>query len=301
MTIVGSGSFRFERVASWPRIPKYLDLGEPGDAAVNSHGEIFVLSRGSHPVTVWSAEGDFLGSWGEGIFSAMPHGIFITADDTVWIVDRDFHIATEFTPDGHPIRTLGTKLSPSPTAEGRVVRSRPFNMPANLAVAPNGDIFVADGYGGHKVHRFDREGRLLLSWGRQGRGPGEFELVHNVWIDSRGRVLICDDENDRIQIFTQDGTFLEAWPFANPSGLCIHDDIVYVVELQPYEDPEGGSGSGAVVLLTLDGAVVARWEGTEGSGRDLMIGPHDLCVDARGDVYVCEVRGRRVSKFARIR
>ena len=188
----------------WPKLPKYWSLGQPSDAAVNSAGEIFVVSRGDHPVSIWTLEGDFLGSWGEGIFSAMPHGIYIGRDDNVWIVDRDHHVAMEFTPEGKPLRTLGQKLSPSPTCTGKVVRARPFNMPTNLAIARNGDIFVADGYGNSKVHRFGADGRLTLSWGRQGDGPGEFALVHNVWIDSRDRVLICDDENDRLQIFDQE-------------------------------------------------------------------------------------------------
>ena len=160
----------------WPRTPKYFDLGQPSDAAINSAGDVFVVSRGDHPVTIWTAEGEFLGSWGEREFSVMPHGIYIPPDDSVWIVDRDYHVAMQFTPYGKLIRTLGSKLSPSPTCTGRVVRSRPFNMPANLAVAPSGDIFVADGYGAHKVHRFNSEGELLLSWGRQGVAPASSRL-----------------------------------------------------------------------------------------------------------------------------
>jgi hypothetical protein len=173
-------------------------------------------------------------------------------------------------------------------------------MPANLAIAPSGDIFVADGYGGHKVHRFSPDGALKLSWGRQGNGPGDFELVHNVWVDSRGRVLVCDDENDRVQIFDQEGTYLEEWPFGNPSGICIREDHVYITELQPLPDLAKGEGSGALSILSLDGELQAQWKGIEGLSGDCMRGPHDLCVDARGDIYVCEVRGKRVSKFRKI-
>jgi DNA-binding beta-propeller fold protein YncE len=300
MTIVGSGSYRYERVPVWPKVPKYLSFGQPSDAAVNSAGEIFVVSRGDHPVTIWTADGDFLGSWGGGLFSAVPHGIYIGSDDNVWIVDRDYHVATEFTPDGKALRTLGQKLSPSPTCTGRVVRARPFNMPTNLAIAPSGEIFVADGYGNHKVHRFTPDGELLHSWGKQGDGPGEFALVHNIWIDRRGRVLVCDDENDRVQIFDQEGHFLDQWKLANPSGLCIHNDIVYIAELQPFHDEHQGPGSGGISIFTLDGRLLTRWLGTEGSGRDVLLGPHDLCVDSIGDIYVCEVRGTRISKFRRI-
>lgn len=301
MTTVGSGAFRYERVAEWPRMPKHWQFGEPSDAAVNAEGEIYVLSRASrHPVTIWTADGEFVSAWGEGEFSAMPHGIYIGPSNNVWIVDRDYHIATEFTPGGEPLRTLGRKLAPSPTCDGRAVKTRPFNMPANLAIAANGDIFVADGYGGHKVHRFGADGELQLSWGRQGSGPGEFALVHNIWVDSRGRVFVADDENDRVQIFDRDGNFIEEWKFANPSGLCIRDDVVYVAELQPFPDPNAGPGSGSVCVLNLNGELLTRWVGTDGEENDVLIGPHDLCVGANGDIYVCEIRGRRVSKFRKL-
>jgi hypothetical protein len=302
MTIVGSGDYRYERVPSWPTMPAGWELEHPGDAAVNSAGEIYVLSRNDHrPVTIWRADGTFVGSWGAGQFSAMPHGIHIASDDTVWVVDRDFHIATRYTPQGEALQVLGQKLSPSPTCDGRVVRSRPFNMPANLAIAPSGDIFVADGYGGHKIRRFGADGTQLLSWGRQGAGPGEFALVHNVAIDGRGRVLVCDDENDRVQIFDQEGRYLEEWRFANPSGICVHNDIVYISELQPFREDAIGPGRCRVSLSTLDGDLITSWTGIDAPGRDLMLGAHDLCVDAQGSIYVCEGAGRRVSKFVRLR
>jgi DNA-binding beta-propeller fold protein YncE len=298
MTILGSPERRYERVPTWPKLPSRWEIGSPTDAAVSSVGEIYVLSRNSaHPLTIWDAEGNFLGSWGEGTFSAVPHGIYVAPDDTVWIVDRDYHVATQYTAAGMPLRQLGQKLAPSPTCDGRVVRSRPFNMPTNLAIASSGSMFVADGYGNHKVHRFAPDGSLELSWGQQGSGPGEFALVHNVWIDSRDRVFVCDDENDRIQIFDQDGGFLEEWKFANPSGLCIHDDVVYVLELQPFAGAQRGSGR--ISLWTLDRDFIASWNGSDGDG-ELMIGPHDLCVDHAGSIYVCEGRGQRVSKFVLI-
>ncbi len=244
-------------------------LEHPVAAAANSRDEIYVLSRNDHhPVTVWTKTGAFLRAWGAGQFSTVPHGICIGPEDAVWITDRDHHTITRYTPDGEPALVLGRKLQPSPTCDGRVVKSRPFNMPANLAVAPAGDLFAADGYGNHKVHRFAPDGTLLHSWGRQGTGPGEFALVHNVAIDSSFRVFICDDENDRIQIFTPDGAFLQQWPFANPSGICIRNDIVYVSELQPFRDPALGPGRCRVSLWTLDFTLLASWRGTDGRDHD---------------------------------
>ncbi len=303
MAVVGSGDYEYERVDTWPKLPKYWALGAPSDGAVNSQGEIHILSRNSErPLTIWDPEGNFITSWGEGTFSNTPHGIYITPTDTVWIVDRDFHIATEYTPGGEPIRTLGNKLSPSPTWEGKFVHSRPFNMPSGLAIAPNGEMFVSDGYGAHRVHKFSADGELLLSWGRQGTNPGEFALVHNVWLDKNGRVFICDCENDRIQIFDAQGNYLEQWDIPNPSGICIRDDVVYVGQLSPAYREELGpeAGSGAVSLWNLDGSQIIIWLGTEGPGKGTVRGPHDLFVDAAGSIYVCESSAQRVSKFQRV-
>jgi DNA-binding beta-propeller fold protein YncE len=301
MTTLGYGDYRFERDPGWPRTPKYWDFVRPSDAAVNADHEIYVLSRRSqHPVSIWDKDGNLIYSWGAGEFSDEPHGIYIAPSGNVWIVDRDYHVATEYTPGGQPVRSLGKKNAPSPTWHGRFIKSVPFNMPANLAIAPNGDIFVADGYGNHRVHKFSPEGELLLSWGRQGTGPGEFALVHNIWIDSRNRVLVNDDENHRIQIFDVDGNFLDQWTMTNPSGLCIHDDIVYVSQLGPYYDPAKGEGWGAVSLWNLDGVKLSEWVGTDGPDRNIMVSPHDLGVDDEGSVYVCEVDIGRVSKFRRV-
>ena len=115
MAILGSGDFKYEKVPEWPKMPKYWEFGAASDAAINSKGEIYVFSRGKHPLTIWTMEGDFISSWGEGTFSANPHGIYIAPNDNVWLVDRDFHIATEYTPGGESIRTLGEKLAPSPS------------------------------------------------------------------------------------------------------------------------------------------------------------------------------------------
>ena len=179
MATVGSGDYRYERVPSWPTLPRYWAMGMASDGAVNSRDEVHIFSRGEHPVTIWDTDGNFISSWGEGTFSANPHGIYIAPNDNVWLVDRDYHIATEYSPAGESLRTLGEKLNPAPSFRGV-----PFNMPSGLAIAPNGDMFVSDGYGAHRVHKFSADGELLLSWGKEGTGPGEFALLHNIWVDT---------------------------------------------------------------------------------------------------------------------
>ena len=288
MATVGSGDYQYERVSEWPNMPKYWAFGAASDGAVNSQDEVYIFSRGAHPLTIWDTDGNFISSWGEGTFSANPHGIYIAPNDNVWLVDRDFHIATEYTPGGEVIRTLGQKLAPSPSFQGM-----PFNMPSGLAIAPDGNMFVSDGYGGHRVHKFSADGELLHSWGKQGTGPGEFALLHNIWVDERGRVIICDRENNRIQIFDGEGNFLEEWTdLESPGDLWIHDSIVYVVEQ--------GAGTG-VSIWTLDGELLSRWRGSDqGAAHGSVIGGHGICVDSKGSIYVTEIgQGERVSKFVR--
>lgn len=299
--IVGTGSYKYQKAESWPKLGKYWKFKFPSDAAVNADGIIYVLDRGSaHPVTMWDKDGNFIYCWGEGYFSDQPHGIYVAPNGNVWVTDRDFHLVTEFSPGGQPLRKLGKKLAPSPTWHGRFIKSLPFNMPTNLAIASTGEIFVADGYGNHRVHKFNPEGELLLSWGRQGTGPGEFALVHNVWVDKFDRVLVNDDENHRIQIFDLHGQYLEEWKMTNPSGLCIHDDVVYVSQLGPYPDSGKGPGWGSVSLWNLEGQLITQWVGTEGPTRDILIAPHDLGVDDEGSIYVCEGDRGEVGKFRKV-
>ena len=103
MTTVGSGDYTYEHVPVWPNMPKYWSFGAASDGAVNSKNEVHIFSRGAHPLTIWDTDGNFVSSWGEGTFSANPHGIYIAPNDNVWLVDRDFHIATEYTPGGETL------------------------------------------------------------------------------------------------------------------------------------------------------------------------------------------------------
>jgi|TARA_B110000116_G_C16709252_1_gene523645 hypothetical protein len=288
MVVLGSGNFKYEKVPEWPKMPKYWEFGAASDGAVNSKGEIYIFSRGKHPLTIWTKEGDFISSWGEGTFSANPHGIYIAPNDNVWLVDRDFHIATEYTPGGEALRTLGEKLAPSPSFQGL-----PFNMPSGLAISSSGELYVSDGYGGHRVHKFSADGELLLSWGKQGTGPGEFALLHNIWVDERERVLICDRENDRIQLFNSDGDFLEEWTdLSSPGDVWIHEDHIYCIEQGPH---------GGVSIWTLDGDVVSRWKIDEEPGKGSITDGHGITVDSEGSIYVTEIgNGERVSKFVRV-
>jgi len=167
----------------------------------------------------------------------------------------------------------------------------PFNLPTDIAFAPNGEMFMTDGYGNARVHKFSADAKYLFSWGEPGTAPGQFNLPHGVWIDRRGRVLVADRENDRVQIFDQDGKLLTVWPteLIGPAFFYVDDDdVVYIPE----------HNGGRISILTLDGERLARW----GDGP-VHRSCHGIWVDSHRDLYVVQPgewgRARRVVKYVR--
>ena len=253
--------------------------------AIDSQDRVHIFQRNPHPVVVFDRDGNFLRSWGEGLF-VNPHAITIGPDDTYYLVDRDAHVIQKFSAEGELLLTIGTPGQPAEKQSGN-----PFNLPAGVTLSPSGDIYIADGYGNSRVHKYAPDGRHLLSWGKQGtEAPGEFNLPHSVAIDRQGRVFVADRENNRIQVFTADGDFITMWPdFKQPAHLYIdRDERLYVAEL-------GARAS----VLSLDGELLARWGGERGHAPGQFYGPHGIWADSRGDVYVSEVlEGKRIQKFA---
>jgi hypothetical protein len=285
---LGTGEFKYEVVNSWPNMPRHWSFGSTSDVSINSDDEIHVFSRGLHPLTVWTKTGDFITSWGEGSFSGQEHGIYIKKDGNIWLVDSWFHIATQHKPNGELINTLGNKLVPSPTYRGE-----PFNMPTGLAISPKGDIFVSDGYGNKKIHKFNSSGEFIKSWGTSGQGPGEFAVLHNIAIDEQGLIYVCDRENNRIQIFDDEGIYITEWnDLLMPGDIWINGDIFYVVEQ---------TESGGVSIWTKDGDLITRWYGDRGSGKGSILNGHGIAVDSEGSIYVAELAPPdRVRKFQKI-
>ena len=299
VTTVGSGRHTFEVDEEWARLPEGWEVPAAG-VAVDSRDRVFVFNRApEHPVVVFDREGNYLSSWGEGLF-VNPHTMLIDCDDNAWLVDSDGGQVMKFTLSGELLMALGTRGHRSDTgvdatdfghANWKDVKrgAEPFNLPAGVAPAPSGEIYVADGYANSRVHRFSAEGKLLRSWGEPGTGPGEFNLPHGICIDSRGRVLVADQKNQRVQAFTQEGDYITTWPtqFTGPAALYVHDDTVYVVE----------HDGGFVSIVTLDGEPLARW------GSEIYWSCHSICLDSHRDVYLVQPgewgRGRRVVKYTR--
>ncbi|MEO8429384.1 MAG: peptidyl-alpha-hydroxyglycine alpha-amidating lyase family protein, partial [Verrucomicrobiota bacterium] len=215
-SFVGEIPFRFEVDANWARLPEGYSWPEVAAVACDSKDRVFVFNRGEHPMMVFDRAGSFLNAWGEGVF-ARAHGLTIGPDDSVYCTDDLDHTVRKFTADGKLLFTLGMSGQPSFTGatsiDFRTIQHSgpPFYFPTNLALGPNGDLFISDGYGNARIHRFTPDGRLAYSWGEPGSGPGQFRVPHGVAVDRAGTVYVADRENSRIQMFSSDGKFLEEW------------------------------------------------------------------------------------------
>ena len=300
MATVGYGDFRYELDESWPTVPEGWSLGSVSDHAIDSRDRVFVFSRHKHSVVVFEADsGKFVTSWGECEFKE-PHGMYIDADDFVWVTDRQEHVVTKHTPHGEKLLELGRRgwamMTVTPYGESL---DGPFNMPAGVAIAEDGAIFVADGYGNHQVRRFSPDGELELSWGKSGLEPGEFALVHNIGIDSQDRILICDREASRIQFFDREGQFIELWDDVNSPGdvYISPDKLVYVAE-QGRSMARGDQPVG-ISIFTESGELVGRFRGEE---ETTMRMPHSVWTDSHGNVFVGELGddGNHMRKFVKI-
>jgi hypothetical protein len=240
MSLPGTGGDlpQFEACVGWGNLPDGWRFVEVAGVATDSRDRLFVFNRGDHPVIVFDRDGTFLGSWGEGVF-ARPHGVTIGPDDVVYCTDDLDHTVKKFTPEGRPLMTLGTSGCPSDTGatsiDFRTIRQSglPFHFPTNLALASDGSLYVADGYGNARIHKFDMHGRHLFSWGEPGGGPGEFRVPPGIAVGPGDTVVIADRENSRLQFFGPDGRFLKEWTdIARPCQVAIdRSGIVYVAEL----------------------------------------------------------------------
>ena len=302
--IVGSGKYTYRVNDEWQRPPAGLDVRACA-VSVDSQDRVYCFNRNpEHAVVIFDRYGNFLSSWGAGLFT-FPHAIRIVQEngqDVVWLCDEHHQTFQTFTTDGRLLQTIGEKDARSDSgvpaddfssaAWKKVTHGGgPFNLPTDIAFAPDGSMFMTDGYGNARVHKFSPDAKYQFSWGEPGTAPGQFNLPHGVWIDRRGRVLVADRENDRVQVFDQKGKLLSVWSteLIGPAFFYVDDDdIVYIPE----------HNGGRISILTLDGERLARW----GDGP-VHRSCHGIWVDSHSDLYVVQPgewgRVRRVVKYER--
>lgn len=313
MQIFGGGEFRYRVDPSWPSFP--AGDGEAVAVACDSADRVYVFVRGDPAVRIFDAAGKPVGAWSATHF-ARPHGIFIDAKDQVYCTDDFDHTVRIFSPTGEDRLTLGTSGRPSDTGATSIdyrtiLRGAgPFHFPTNAALGPTGDIYVADGYGNARVHRFSADGRLLQSWGEPGSGAGQFHVPHGIAVDAAGKVFVADRENSRIQIFAANGAYLTEWKdVARPCQVFIdRAGIVYVAELGYQAGRWPGTGEaaagqtgGRVSIYSADGELLARWGGGENpSAPGDFYAPHGIWVDSRGNIYVAEVAWSAGGRMGRV-
>ena len=277
------GGLAYEVVEGWGQGAGGRVFGGVTPAvATDSRDRVYIARRDPAAILVYDSGGNFLAEWGADLFKN-PHSVWFNGQDQMYVADVDDHTVRKLDTEGRVLQTLGT-----PDAVG--APGQPFNRPTWAVEAPWGDIYVADGYGQFRVHRFSGDGTLLQSWGEEGTGPGQFALPHGLRVDSRGRVLVLDRENRRMQIFDAEGAYMGEWPdLAGPNDVYIDsDDKVYMAE-----------GNYRISVFDLDGGLLARWgEQGEAPGQ-FANGPHGLWLDSKGDLYVAEVPflDNRLQKF----
>lgn len=288
--ILGEGCFRYSVDTEWGILPDRWSLGDVAAVGVGAKDDVYVFNRSDHPMIVFDREGNFLRSWGEGVFKN-PHGIHIGRDGFIYCTDDGDHTVRKCTPDGRIVLTLGV-----PGRSALAMSGLPFCRCTHTALSPNGDIYVSDGYGNARVHKYAPDGRHLFSWGESGTDPGCFNLVHNICCDCNGLVFVADRENHRIQLFNEKGGYEGQWNnLHRPCALYMDakpDALCFVGELGPFmalnrDHPKLGP---RISILSHTGALLAR-VGDNGLGFGPMnfLAPHGLAADSRGDLYVGEV------------
>ena len=280
MALLEAGDFRFEVDEGWGRLPDGMRAGVVTGVVVDSQDRVYLCQQQQDPpVLVFDRNGNFLDSWGSG-YVVEPHTMYIGPDDVIYLADRGAHVAMKLSVSGDVLLEVGNRGQPSDTGcfedEGVVLRAGgPFNRPTRLSPSPSGDLYASDGYRNCRVHRFAADGRFIASWGRPGGdGPGAFFSPHCLWVDSEGRIYVCDRKNNRIQIFDPEGEFVTQWTNVQlPTDLHIgQDGLFYLAERE--------SGEATENLLTVrdgNGNVLASWTTPRS---------HQIWPDAHGDIYL---------------
>lgn len=248
----------------WAQLPAGTTWdGSTSWITADRKGKVIVLVRSAPYFRVFTRDGVPVRSFGEAGLFDTAHSIGVDPDGNLWVTDSTWHVVRKFSPDGELLMTLGKQGEAGDnTATDR------FNQPNHVAFAPNGDIYVSDGYVNARVVHFTKNGEFVrIIGGTQGSAPGELQVPHGVAIDSRGRILVNDSDNARVSVFAPDGNFIETWPFPSRGGIeVLPDDTVYVSDV-----------NAGIVNIVKDGKLL------DSVAVDRA---HGLGVDSDGSIYV---------------
>ena len=296
----------YRTIENWAKLPEGRTWGSTSSVGIAPDGSIWVAERcgantcaGSNlpPILHFDASGKLLRSFGEGML-VFPHGMYVDREGNVWITDAQGkdgkgQQVIKFSPEGKVLLVLG---------KAGVAGDGPdtFNQPSDVVVAPNGDIFVADGHGAAsnaRIVKFSKDGTFIKAWGKKGSGPGEFNVPHAIAMDSQGRIFVGDRANNRIQIFEPDGKFVAEWKdFGRPSDVAIDkNDMIYVNDTQSTDKTNPGFQNGIRIGSVKDGKVTAFIPQTDPS-----IGaPEGLTADDEGNIYASYTNKFAVRRFVK--
>ncbi|MEE8585799.1 MAG: peptidyl-alpha-hydroxyglycine alpha-amidating lyase family protein [Acidobacteriota bacterium] len=296
----------------WAKLPEGREWGATSAVYPAADGNLWVGERCGRnscvdrdevdPILLFSPSGELLKSFGAGLI-VWPHGIHVDRQGNVWIADArgegdKGHQVFKFSPEGEMLMTLGKAGLAGDGADT-------FNGPSDVLVAPNGDIFVADGHGAggnNRIVKFSADGSFIKSWGQTGYGPGEFRDPHALAMDSQGRLYVGDRANSRIQIFDQEGELLAQWTqFGRPSGIYIDsNDTIYVADSESNSRRNPGWKRGIRIGSARDGWMTQLIEDPEPDpDNSATSGAEGVAADASGNVYGAEVGPRRLVKYAK--
>jgi peptidylamidoglycolate lyase len=274
---------KYEVVENWAQFPEGVTSWSAATGVdIDSKGNIYVFHRNeSMPIMAFDKNGKFLRAWGQGMFKT-THFLRTDRDGNVWVTDRGDHQVFKFSPEGKLLMTLGRK-----GVVGENESRDAFNGVADLVIAKNGDIFIADGESTNtRIVKYSKDGTFVTWWGGKGTEPGKFDEPHSIAIDSDGRLYVGDRRNKRVQVFDQKGKVLKQWNhLSTPWGVFVKGDRLYVVD--------GTEANCLLIVNTKDGTILERIEGLRNATA--------VTVDANDAIYIGEVNGTNVRKLVKKR
>ena len=276
---VSAQAGRYTLNANWARLPAGTTWnGNTSWITADGKGQVVVLVRTAPYFRVLTRDGVLVKTFGDdGLFES-AHSVTIDAPGNLWVTDSAAHVVHKFSPDGRLQMTLGKK-----GVAGDNTSRDLFNQPNHVAVAPNGEIYVSDGYVNARVVHFSKDGQFIrIIGGVKGSQPGQLQLPHGVALDSRGRILVNDSDNQRVSVFTKEGTFVESWPYPSRGGIAVAaDDTVYISDV-----------NAGIVNIVKDGKLIDSVMADRA---------HGMGIDADGSIYVSGASRMTVMKVTRTR